>query len=285
MELSESVIDWRQDNLDSFVWQQTNENYILNPSLRLFILNKLLPIKDTIKDVFIVGSITTHYYNNKTDIDVHILPSPTINMITHKQHRNWLEQIDDKIPGSTHILQFYLHAANETIRSIGIYDILKNKWIKRGTLQHVNIKDYQKEFRKIVDEIDLDRMELYRDLIDFKELKKAYRVAAKSERIQIENETEEKVKEINKDIDKLIDEYEGLKDRRTQALMYDFSKASNLPESVKKYKLANLLPDAVIYKLCEKYHYKTFLKHLKIIKKESDKIDDLKGVDKILEIY
>lgn len=281
--LSESVIDWRRADLPKDVWDKDGKEYVLKPELKDRIIEALENLPDAVWNrVWIIGSIASKFYNKATDVDVHLLPS----VMPEDMYDEWKEKVRNLGQHwGGRPLEFYLHKEEIEPYADCIYDVKNDEWIKFEELQAADLKQYYDNFRKVVDDIDLEKAELYRDLVDYKVLDEALKEADPEVRDQIETELQEKLDEINLSIDKLIEEIVKAKDRRTQALYNEFNKSldKNYSDAIKEFK--QLLPDNVIYKLLERYHYKAFVTQLKKNKKLHGDVEDIDDVERSLDVF
>ena len=126
--------------------------------------------------------------------------------------------------------------------------------------------------RDRVQEIDVIKGELKRDIIDYDELKELKSGDIKD----LEKRIKGKLEEIEKDIQDIVDIGDTVDAERRAAFDKDMT-----PDEIRQYGIKNRLPKAVIYKMLEKYHYITFFKYLKNILADGevsdDEIDSLKG--------
>ena len=80
------------------------------------------------------------------------------------------------IPGTQHPINYYIITDKETYdnqnkKADAVYDIEGNKFIKRPDDFEFNVDDYLADFNKKVQELDVIKGELKRDIIDYNELK------------------------------------------------------------------------------------------------------------------
>jgi len=281
--LSESVIDWRRGDLPQDVWDKEGKEYNLKPDLKNRILQILEELPDALTDrVWIIGSIASKHYNSETDIDVHLLPS----VLPDEMHKGWANKVKNlNTNHGSRPLQFYLHKENVEPYADSIYDVNKDTWEKFTELKAANLKNYYKKFKDVVGNLDLSKAELYRDLVDYKVLDEALKDADPELQEEISSELQEKLDEINLNVDGLISEIVKAKDRRTQALYDEFNDELDGDYSKAVSNFKQLLPDNVIYKLLERYHYKRFVSKLREFKKNFGDVDGIDDVERSLEIF
>jgi hypothetical protein len=130
---------------------------------------------------------------------------------------------------------------------------------------------YIKDFNKKVQEIDVIRGELKRDIIDYDELKDL----TPNDILDLQDKINSKLEEIEDNIKQIIKVGDNVESDRRAAFDTDMT-----PDEIRIYGIKNRLPKNVIYKMLEKYHYLKFYKKCKQILDDgevSDKeIDDLK---------
>ena len=237
-----------------------------------------------ILDYSLIGSILTRRYRDDADLDINVL----FDVPKEKQEEERLrlsqkflsaknpDNIQGKlIPGTRHPLNYYFITDKETYddqnkKADAVFDIGKNKFIKRPEDFEFDPKLYVKDFEKKVQEIDVIKGELKRDIIDYKELKGL----KTNDVLDLQDKVKDKLEEIEDSIEDIIKIGDMVDSERRKAFDSDMS-----PEEIRQYGIKNRLPKAVIYKMLEKYHYITFYKYCKKILDDgvvTDKeIDDL----------
>ncbi len=289
--LTESVIDIKLKQMSSDVWDKVRktgepiDDYKLKEGLRQQILDKVEEAaqgsgvyQQEIEKIAIIGSICTHNYTGSADIDVHVFVRGGADEEKQEKFKEW--RFEENFAGK-HPLELYLEAdaydqEELASRSDCAYDVKQDVWLFWNETPEVNLADYYEDFKKSVENLDVEKEDLRRDLIDYKILKKAKHLADDAE--WIEWELEDKIDEINTSIDDLILQWEELKDARTRALRMA---GSDIDHGVFD-KSNSTLPDNVVYKLLERYHYKEFIRALKQVKDEGEEVeqDDLGAVGK-----
>ena len=237
-----------------------------------------------ILDYSLIGSILTRRYRDDADLDINVL----FDVPKEKQEEERLrlsqkflsaknpDNIQGKlIPGTRHPLNYYFITDKETYddqnkKADAVFDIGKNKFIKRPEDFEFDPALYVKDFEKKVQEIDVIKGELKRDIIDYKELKGL----KTNDVLNLQDKVKDKLEEIEDSIEDIIKIGDMVDAERRKAFDSDMS-----PEEIRQYGIKNRLPKAVIYKMLEKYHYITFYKYCKKILDDgvvTDKeIDDL----------
>ena len=236
--------------------------------------------------ISLIGSILTKRYRNDADLDINVL----FDVPEEKQEDERLrlskqflssknpENIQGKlIPGTKHPVNYYLITDQKTYddqnkKADAVFDIKNNKFVKRPEDFTFDVNLYLKDFERKVQEIDVIKGELKRDIIDYDELKELKSGDIKD----LEKRITSKLEEIEKDIQDIVDIGDTVDAERRAAFDKDMT-----PDEIRQYGIKNRLPKAVIYKMLEKYHYITFFKYLKNIladgEVDDDEIDSLKG--------
>lgn len=219
----------------------------------LEIIKKLAPIKEYV----LIGSILTRRYRDDADVDVTILIDSSLEDL--KKYRKELSKINGiTVTGTKHPVNYFLTNEKEdydrkTSLADGEFDIKRNKFKRKAIFKSFNIKKYLKDFQNAVSEIDIKKGILKRDLSDYVQLKNISKIEAKYLRLNL----------LNKIQNQLIDlsgVYQKMKQDRRDAFDRPLT-----PDDIKKYGEKNRLPENVIYKLLEKYHYTEFLHKLEEI--------------------
>ena len=237
----------------------------------------------------LVGSILTKRYRNDADLDFNILfdvPKDKQEDERLRLSKQFLsaknpDNIQGKlIPGTKHPINYYLITDNKTYqdqedKADAVFDYRNNKFIKRPEDYTFDINLYLKDFQKKVDEIDVVKGELKRDIVDYDELKELKAGDIKN----LQDKVNGKLKEIEKDIQDVIKIGDTVDAERRAAFDTDMS-----PDEIKTFSIKNRLPKNVVYKMLEKYHYLTFWKKCKKIlddgKVTDAEIDSLKTESK-----
>jgi len=247
-------------------------------------------VKDFAKEypvikIALIGSILTKRYRNDADLDINILfdvPKEKQEDERLRLSKQFLSSKNPKniqgklIPGTQHPVNYYLITDQKTYddqnaKADAVFDIENNKFIKRPEDFTFDINLYIKDFERKVQEIDVVKGELKRDIIDYDELKDLQ----PNDIENLQNKINGKLKEIEKDIQDIIDIGDTVDAERRAAFDTDMS-----PDEIRKYGIKNRLPKNVIFKMLEKYHYYTFWKKCKKILDDGEvtdaEIDSLK---------
>ena len=246
-----------------------------NPKIKESVLKQ---INDQVKEfkeypvikIALIGSILTKRYRNDADLDINIL----FDVPKEKQEQ---ERVDlslkylsaknpdniqgKEIPGTKHPINFYFITDQETYddqnkKADAVFDIEKNKFIKRPDDFTFDKLIYMKDFERKVQEIDVVKGELKRDIIDYNELNDLQ----PNDILNLQEKIKDKLEEIEDSLEDIVKIGDGVDDERRAAFNKDMS-----PDEIRTYGVKNRLPKNVIYKMLEKYHYLTFYKKCKKI--------------------
>ena len=235
-----------------------------------------------ILDYSLIGSILTKRYRDDADLDINVLfdvPKEKQEEERTRLSKLFLstknaDNIQGKlIPGTNHPINYYFITDKATYddqnkKADAVFDIGKNKFIKRPEDFTFDPSLYVSDFNKKVQEIDVIKGELKRDIIDYNELKDL----SPNDVLNLQDKVKDKLDEIEDDIELIIRVGDDIDAERRKAFDTDMS-----PEEIRQYGIKNRLPKAVIYKMLEKYHYITFYKYCKKI------LDDGIVTDKEIE--
>ena len=232
----------------------------------------------------LIGSILTKRYRDDADLDINVLFDVPVDKREDERLRLSQKYLSAKnpdniqgklIPGTKHPINFYFTTDMKTYndqekKADAVFDIEDNKFIKRPEEFTFDPNLYVKDFEKKVQEIDVVKGELKRDIIDYRELEGL----TNDDVLNLQDKINTKLDEIEDSIRDIIKIGDGVDAERRAAFDRDMS-----PDEIRQYGIKNRLPKAVIYKMLEKYHYLKFYKKCKKILddgKVSDKeIDDL----------
>ena len=234
--------------------------------------------------VSLIGSILTKRYRNDADLDLNVLfdvPEEKQEAERLRLSQKYLSaknpnNIQGKlIPGTKHPINYYFITDQTTYddqnkKADAVFDIETNEFIKRPEDFVFDPSLYVKEFERKVQELDVVKGELKRDIIDYKELKEL----TPDDVLNLQEKIKDKLEEIEDSLKDIIKIGDGVDAERRAAFDKDMS-----PDEIRQYGIKNRLPKNVIYKMLEKYHYLKFYKYCKKILEDgvvTDKeIDDL----------
>jgi len=218
----------------------------------------------------LIGSILTKRYRNDADLDINVLfdvPEGKREDERLRLSKKFLsaanpDNIQGKlIPGSEHPINYYIITDEKTYddqnkKADAVFDIKRNIFIKRPDDFTFDVGLYINDFNKKVQEIDVVKGELKRDIIDYDEL----RDLKADDILNLQDKINSKLEEIEDSIADIINIGDKVALDRRAAFDSDMS-----PDEIRKYGIKNRLPKNVIYKMLEKYHYLKFYKKCKEI--------------------
>ena len=233
----------------------------------------------------LIGSILTKRYRNDADLDINVLfdvPKDKQEEERLRLSKKYLsassaDSVQGKeIPGSKHPINYYFITDKVTYddqnkKADAVFDIESNKFIKKPEDFTFDINLYIKEFDRKVQELDVVKGELKRDIIDYDELTELN----PDDVLNLQDKINSKLEEIEDDIEQIVKIGDGVDAERRAAFDKDMT-----PDEIRTYGVKNRLPKNVIYKMLEKYHYLKFYKKCKKILDDGEvtdaEIDSLK---------
>ena len=242
----------------------------------------------------LIGSILTKRYRNDADLDINVLfdvPAEKQEEERTRLSQKYLsakspDSIQGKlIPGSKHPINYYFITDKKTYdeqnkKADAVFDIDTNSFIKKPDDFVFDPDLYIKDFEKKVQELDVVKGELKRDIIDYKELKEL----STNDVLNLQEKIKDKLEEIQDSLEDIVKIGDGVDAERRAAFNKDMS-----PDEIRQYGVKNRLPKNVIYKMLEKYHYLKFYKYCKEILEDgvvTDKeIDDLQVHESIASAW
>ena len=280
--IKESIIDIPRRRYAPGVFDDADTN---NPKLKKVVVDMILDQIDKFQETYpvkkysLIGSILTKRYRDDADLDINVLfDVPEEDRETaRKELASNLRNINGKlVPGTKHPVNYYvitdpeLKKKNDAMAD-GVFDIDENEFIRRPTEDTFDAEKYEAEFQKKVQEIDVVKGELKRDIIDYEELKDL----STDDVLNLQDRVNKKLDEIEDSIELLVDIGDDVVKQRQSAYNDDMT-----PDQIRQFGKKHKLPKNIIYKYLEKYHYLKFYKKCKDIledgKVTDDEIDSLK---------
>ena len=284
----ESIIDIPRRTYAPKVFDDADtSNPKIKPSIKKLIDTQLKEFESEypVLKTSLIGSILTKTYRNDADLDINVLfdvPAEKAEEERVRLSQKYLsaknpDNIQGKlIPGSQHPINFYFITDKKTYddqnkKADAVFDIENDKFIKRPEDFKFDINLYIQDFNKKVQEIDVVKGELKRDIIDYDELKDL----SPEDVLNLQDKINDKLEEIEDSINDIIKIGDGVDAERRAAFDKDMT-----PDEIRTYGVKNRLPKNVIYKMLEKYHYLKFYKKCKKILDDGEvtdaEIDSLK---------
>jgi len=278
---SESIIDIPRSTYAPMVFDKENtSNPVIKPSVIKMIDDQLAVFakEHPILKYTLIGSILTKRYRNDADLDINVLFDVPVDQQEDERLRLSKKYLSAKnpdniqginVPGTKHPVNYYFITDKETYddqntKADTTFDIKNQKFIKRPDDFKFDTSLYISDFNKKVQEIDVAKGELKRDIIDYDELKELKPGEIKD----LQKELTSKLNEIETNLKDLSDIGDAVDVERRDAFNTDMT-----PDQIKTFSIKNRLPKNVIYKMLEKYHYLTFLKKCKKILDDGEVTD------------
>ena len=277
----ESIIDIPRSTYAPMVFdKEDTTNPVIKPSVIKMIENQLADFEKEypVLKYTLIGSILTHRYRNDADLDINVLFDVPVEDREEERVRLSKKYLSVKnpdniqginIPGTKHPVNYYFITDKKTYddqnaKADAVFDIKGQKFVKRPDDFKFDMNLYLKDFERKVQEIDVVKGELKRDIIDYDELSELKPGEIKD----LEKRLTSKLNEIEKSIQDLSDIGDVADAERRDAFDKDMT-----PDQIKTFSIKNRLPKNVIYKMLEKYHYLTFLKKCKKILDDGEVTD------------
>ena len=285
--IKESIIDIPRKTYAPKVFDNADSQ---NPKIKDSVIKQIEDQLEVFKkdypilDYSLIGSILTKRYRNDADLDINVLfdvpedkqEEERLNLSQKYLSAKNPNNIQGKlIPGSEHPINYYFITDKETYdsqneKADAVFDIKSNKFIKRPEDFVFDPNLYVSDFNKKVQEIDVVRGELKRDIIDYKELQDL----TPNDVLNLQELVKDKLEEIEDSLEQIVKIGDGVDADRRAAFDKDMT-----PDEIRQFGVKNRLPKNVIYKMLEKCHYLKFYKYCKKILEDgivTDKeIDDL----------
>ena len=282
--IKEAVIDIPRRTYAKGVFDEADsENPKLKDSVKSMIDGILKKIEDregyAILKTGLIGSILTKRYRDDADLDINVLFSVPPEKQEDERLRLSKKYLaaaspvkiqGQKIPGTEHPVNFYFITDKETYdeqegKADAVFDIENNQFVKRPENFTFDPELYVNDFNKKVQELDVVKGELKRDIIDYNELKGL----STDDVLNLQDKIKDKLEEIEDNLEDIVKIGDGVDAERRAAFDSDMS-----PDEIRQYGIKNRLPKAVIYKMLEKYHYLKFYKYCKKILEDGKVSDD-----------
>lgn len=156
------------------IHEKLNENIFENDKMKDEIREKLLKIADFaiekakinkkhVSDIILTGSLAGYNYNEFSDIDLHIIYD--LSFVKDEEKKELAKKYFDEkrrilnlkynFSIKKHKVEIYFQEATEPHKSLGIYSILKNKWIKYPEKVKLDLDNYEiiKKTKEIIKDI------------------------------------------------------------------------------------------------------------------------------------
>ena len=229
--------------------KEDTANPVIKPSVIKMIENQLADFEKEypVLKYTLIGSILTHRYRNDADLDINVLFDVPVEKREEERVRLSKKYLSAKnpdniqginIPGTKHPVNYYFITDEETYdeqnsKADAVFDIKNQKFVKRPEDFKFDINLYLKDFERKVQEIDVAKGELQRDIIDYDELSELKSGEIKN----LERRLTSKLNEIEKSIQDLSDIGDVADAERRDAFDKDMT-----PDQIKTFSIKNRLP-------------------------------------------
>jgi predicted nucleotidyltransferase len=278
-EFEESILDEPRKTMNPLIWDLQADDLTLKANIHDAVLDGLIDLvgEVPVENVYIVGSLTGTRFNEDADLDVTVVVDTDEE--THKHLRKRAIEINGKFaPGTKHPINYFVQNEDPGLdRFDSAYDFKTDKWIKPPKDHGVDLFNVYDEFRQYIKEIDVEKEEALRSLIDIDILMSAIETGGDAK--MIFDKILQRFKALDYSVKNMADKYDEVHKERVDAFMrFEGGNTQGLPSP-------NLLPENIRYKLLERYHYLDFMKKLLDLVDVTGDIDtagDLEAVRKIL---
>ena len=279
--LSESIIDPMRKTLDKNVFVNPEEDdATIDPLISAQIRAAIREIEQVapVHNYYLVGSILGKHYNDRSDLDV------TVEILKDDADEDKKEELYALLKhlnghmahNSSHPINYHFNFVDEgedlSDNFDNIYDFKNDSWTKKTEDKYIDPESFMEDFDEKIQSIDLNAMEIRRDIIDLDLL----RGLQKDEVEGLLELVETRLKDIEDNIEAMIDLEGDIADERREAFK------NITPSELKKLGTKNAMPINIIYKLMERYYYLDLINTLKEILEEDDEIeqDDIPEIKK-----
>lgn len=273
MPIAESIIDPLRKSLDRKIFpEQDEEEPRINPTVEAQIRAAIRKFETIapVHDFYLVGSILSRRYTDDSDLDVTVeILKDDVDDETEDALYDMLDDLNGQMADdSTHPINYHLNFVEEdedlSDNFDNIYDFGTEKWKKRSDDRHVDPEEFMDEFQEKVAQLDINSMEIKRDIVDIDRLRKF----SKDEIEGLVGMVEDKLDDIEDNIEEMIESEDEIADLRRDAF------EDITPSQLKRLGSKNALPINIIYKLMERYYYWELISALREIMDEDDEIDE-----------
>ena len=271
--LLESIIDIPRKTYAPKVFDDANtDNPKIKPSVKSQIDAQLKEFETEypIIKTGLIGSILTKRYRNDADLDINVLFDVPVEKQEEERVRLSKKYLSASnpdniqgqlIPGTEHPINYYFITDKKTYddqeeKADAVFDIENNVFVKRPEEFTFDPDLYVNEFERKVQELDVVKGELKRDIIDYNELTEL----TPNDVLNLQEKIKDKLEEIEDSLEQIVKIGDTVDAERRAAFDTDMS-----PDEIRQYGVKNRLPKNVIYKMLEKYHYLKFYKKCKKI--------------------
>ena len=277
-ELEESILDEPRKTMAPEIWDTDTNELVMKSNIHDAVLDGLITLVGDvpIDQVYVVGSLTGTRYNPDADLDVSVIVDADDE--THKHLQKRAGKLNGKFaPGTEHPINYFVMNKDVgTDRFDSVYDFKDDKWIKPPKDHGVDLFNVYDEFRQYIKDVDVERDEALRSLIDIEILLSAIQTGGDSKIIF--DKILQRFKALDYSVKDLAEKYDDVHKERVQAFLdYEGGDRKGLPSP-------NMLPENIRYKLLERYHYLDFMHKLVDLVDTTGDIDTLADMEAVRKI-
>ena len=228
----ESSIDFPMEDLPTDMWDKNEDgSYVMKKSIEAQIRKAIdkypgFKLSQVAKEIHVTGSMGTTQWTDESDIDVHVIPDETKMQgqvavsaaEAQKDIKRWnrANAEDPSMHIGKHKMEVFLQL-NPAQEYVGdtIYNLDTHEWQKGPTKVGQDFNPYE-EYKDIIDtissvagEADKTIGELKRDVIDYETIKQAINRMPAELKEKLKLALADKLKEIEADIEKLMQDKQG----------------------------------------------------------------------------
>ena len=264
-----SIIDEKMPELDPTIWYYYNGKYRLRPEVdsKVRKLARKLLVGTKVKRAYAVGSLAGYFYRQDSDLDITLVVDADDELILALEENT--KTVNGKlVHGTRHPINFYvMQEIPDLIRFDGVYDLIRQRWVKSPTETGVDLFSVYDQFKNDLAKIDAAYGEAWRSLIDIDLMREALRYGGA-------REVAVKLKRRIDDLDDAVQDLANTYDEVHQERLRAFKRQLELAELRQNpYPSPSMVPENIRYKLLERYHYLNFLRELFDLIERTNKIE------------
>jgi len=278
-----SIIDMPHRTLDQKIWNLDVDPPIMREDIKDEIMVTLIEglrsfgyrYEEVISSAHLTGSIGTTQYVGGTDLDVHLIPQKElseenfdeIQSIFRKELSGWT------VGDSNHVVNYYLQKERlQELFGDVLYIMSTDDWIIRPeeiSMKYDPYEEYSEVWlgtRKIIDEFMMGIGELQRDLTDVDILREYIDSLDENQRKAIEKKLENKLKEIEEDLDLIAENFTEVHEGRKKSYVEEELSMLNYGDEYRQS--LSWAPGNIQWKFLERYGLANLLANIRYIEKK-----------------
>lgn len=250
IQISESIVDPYRQRLDPGIFESDSPaklKLLVRSQIQRGIASLRALGGVRVVDYRMIGSILTHRYAEDSDIDINVLIDGSLDSAVKIATRI----SGMPVSGTKHVINFHVlnikevwDAANKD--ADGVFNVEENKFERIPSNKPFDVGLYWKDFTRLASTIDRVAGKLKEAVLNYDTL----RLAHPNDLKHLRTLTLQKIKEIKASSKVLSQIYKTVKTNREGIFAKELTQTDLI-----KWGEKNRLPQNVIYKLLEKYHY------------------------------